>query len=311
MATRQPAAVAAAAAQIRVVLPPAVERSTDPPGRTYRSASPAISGPSTAAGATTRVASRAARPANCRRAAPRARSSAVCGRRSSCSSAATSTSAYPPSTRMSSSGVASDERPTRSARAIRSSSCGIFVTACPELPSWAASGTAAAASVRAFRTAGRSAVSTPPRSGWASQDADTEPGKVAAKSAGSSVNGPYEVPETGAARPHAGGQQPVRVRRVAGPPGAGEHQLSPSFGGPVTHRDAFADGQAQGAGDPLGQAHLDGVRPGLGPGSAGQLGVAGEVVEGGQVREDRFVGRYAGSARGRRSAPGRCRNGRR
>ena len=77
------------------------------------------------------VASRAARPAICVRAAPRARINAVSARRCSVSSMAMSSNAYTPSTTISSTGVSNADLPTRSARVSRSTNPSILVLSCP------------------------------------------------------------------------------------------------------------------------------------------------------------------------------------
>ena len=120
---------------------------------------------------------------------------------------------------MSSSGVTSAERPTRSARPSRSASPARPVVICNDSPSPAESGSTSRRRVTAVLTAPRSAGSTARRFGCASQAAEVVPVKVRSKSAGSTTNGPYELPvgrstAAGASRQYAdpgstGRQTPV------------------------------------------------------------------------------------------------------
>ena len=139
---------------------------------TYRSASIASGGASAAAGRPTSAASRAARPASWKRAAPRARSRAISPRRCSVSSVATSSRAYPPSTTTSRIGVTRLDRPTRSARLSRSTNRSSRVVTSAEEPSPMSSGSCSVAYPAARRSGASRVGSTAARSGSISQAAE-------------------------------------------------------------------------------------------------------------------------------------------
>ena len=209
MATRQPTAVARGRRPDQLVLPPAGSRSTDAAGggRTAQrlageqrpehggrerppGSPPGRPGRRTAGG---RRRGRAA--ARSGRGGPRAagrRPAPARTRRGPGSAAA---------------GWPATERPTRSARLIRSISRSIVVTVCAGQPSPAASGTSATAAVSGPPHGGQPAASTAAEVGF-DQPGRRRPsrGRWPTKSAGSSTNGPYEVPETGAARADARGR---------------------------------------------------------------------------------------------------------
>ena len=104
---------------------------------------------------------------------------------------------------------------------------------------------------------GRSAASTPPRSGWASQDADTEPGKGGREVRRVERERPVRGAGAGTARTHAGASSQYasagsRGRQVPASTNSPRRSVARSRTGTRS-----PTGQAQGAGDPLGQAHLD------------------------------------------------------